>query len=371
MNYLDYSATTPVDPRVLDVFTKMNLDYFGNPNSTHELGFLSKTKVQETTDSIKTILQAENYEVIYTSGATESNNLAIKGFAFSNMNRGKHIISSPYEHSSVTSCLNYLARHDFDIDILSLEESGQVNLGELEELIRPDTILVSIALINSELGIMQNLSKIKEIIRKYPHVKFHSDLTQAIGKVVVDIAGIDLVSFSGHKIYGLKGIGALLRKHDVNLFPVIHGGKSPSIFRGGTPSAPLIASLGVALELAYDQFDQKINHLRELHRYLIQELRTFDVAHINYEQSIFQIVNVSFKDIKASHMQAELSKRGIYISTQTACSSDDSFSPAVKLITGSDKLAETSVRISLSHLTTKIEIDQLIRAIGDIIHENR
>ncbi len=370
MIYLDYSATTPVNPEVLDAFHKFNLEHYGNPNSSHELGVFAKSKVEETSLKIKNILHVQNYEVIYTSGATEANNLAIKGFAFSNQYRGKHIISCPYEHSSVTSCLNYLAKLDYDIDILSLDETGKVNLDELEELIRDDTILVSISLVNSELGIIQDIERIKAILKKHPQVKFHSDLTQAIGKVPVDLAGIDLISFTAHKIYGIKGIGALLRKSDINLTPVIHGGKSISIFRGGTPSTPLIHSLGVALESAYKEFDNKRSHIKKLHEYLITNLETIPIVHLNYKDGIDQIINVSFKGIPAINLQKALSQRGIYISTQTACNSEASYSKTVSQITGSEEFAETSVRISLSHLTTQEDLTEFLHAVKDIIHEN-
>jgi len=187
----------------------------------------------------------------------------------------------------------------------------------------------------------------------------------------VDIKGIDMVSFSAHKFYGLKGIGALLRKKHINLEPVIHGGTSTSVFRGGTPPAPLINSLAVALRYAYQDFTQKLTHIKEVNEYLKESLETIKHTNINYKKGIPQILNVSFLEIPASRLHQELSKRHIYISTQTACNSEASFSQTVKKLTGSDKLASTSVRISISHLTKKAEINQLIDAINEIINENR
>ncbi|MBI9010024.1 MAG: cysteine desulfurase [Tenericutes bacterium] len=371
MIYLDYSATTPLNKEVLDAFNEANLKIYGNPNSTHKLGILAKELIDETTDIIKAILNASAYEVIYTSGATEANNLAIKGFAEANNHRGKHIISSPYEHSSVTSCLNYLAKLGYEIDILGTDANGVVDLVELEELIREDTILVSIAMINSELGILQDLKAIKEVIKKYSHVSFHSDMTQAIGKINVDVTVCDLVTFTGHKIYGIKGVGALLRKESINLVPVIHGGKSTSVFRGGTPAAPLIYSLGKAITTVYLDFDKKSKHIEELYHYLINELLPdIAISHLNSKSGIYHIVNISFIGLKANVLQKALSDRGIYISTQTACNSDSSFSMTVKRLTGSDELAESSVRVSLSYLTKKSELDELVNAIKEIIHEN-
>ncbi|MCK4552506.1 MAG: cysteine desulfurase [Tenericutes bacterium] len=371
MIYLDYSATTPPNIEVLDAYHKFNQEFFANSNSSHELGLSTRQKIKETGELIQDILDAKSYEVIYTSGATESNNLALKGFAFSKQYFGKHIITSPYEHSSVTSCLNYLAKQGFEVDVLSIDETGKIDLDEFEELIRKDTILVSIALINAELGIRQDLVKIKEIIKRHPHVTFHSDMTQAIGKLRIDLSGIDLISFSAHKFYGLKGIGVLLRKRKITLEPVVHGGKSTSIYRGGTPAAPLIYALGVALELAYKDFDIKHKKIQLLREYLIAELqKNIKNIHLNYEQSIPQINNFSFPGVESNIIQESLSKKHIYISSQSACSSDFSFSVTVKKITNSNELAKSSIRISLSHLTEKNEIDVLVKEIKVIINEN-
>lgn len=372
MIYLDYSATTPVDKDILKAFVNCNETLYGNPNSTHRYGLLSDDLVLETTNKIQRLLDASNFEVIYTSGATEANNLAIKGYAQKNSHKGKHIISSPYEHSSVTSCLNYLEKNGFEVDILAYQSDGLIDLDELRSLIRDDTILVSIAMINSELGIKQNIGQIHALLQQYPQVVFHSDMTQAIGKTAVSVNHCDLVTFSGHKIYGLKGIGALLRKKHISLEPVIHGGKSTSIYRGGTPAVPLIESLGLALDKTYQDVDQKIEHITSLNRYLKEQLtRFFADAHINYDQGIPQILNVSFKNFDAHSLQKALSDRDIYISTQTACSSESSYSVAVYQLTKSDLLAKTSVRISLSHLTTFAEVEQLIEALKEIHHENR
>ncbi len=370
MVYLDYSATTPVDKKVLDNYVLFNKKHFANPNSTHELGKLVKKEIDNSTKEINDILGCENYEVIYTSGATEANNLALKGYALANSFKGKHIITSPYEHSSVISCLNYLNKQGFIIDVLDTFESGLIDTNELEELIREDTILVSIALVNSELGILQDFEAIKKVLKKHKNITFHSDLTQAIGKLKVDLTGIDLVTFSGHKIYGLKGIGALLRKRHIHLEPVIHGGASTSIFRGGTPPAPLINSLAVALKEAYKEFSEKRNHIEYINKYLRESLSQINNTNINYKFGIPQILNVSFLDIDASKLHKELSKREIYISTQTACNSESTFSLTVKRITKSDELAKTSIRISISHLTKKSEIDILIKAIKEIVYEN-
>lgn len=369
MIYLDYSATTPVNNEVLEKFNEINKSMYGNPNSTHELGLFANKVINETTKTIENILNLNNFEVIYTSGATEANNLALKGYCQSYSFKGKHIITSPYEHSSVTGCLSYLAKLGFDIDVLEIDDEGNLMLDELEELIREDTILVTIAAINSELGIKQNLKAISDIVKQYPNCKFHSDMTQAIGKTDFDVNFCDLASFSAHKIYGLKGIGALLRRKEIDLVPVIHGGKSTSMFRGGTPPAPLIFSLGMALTNVYKDFDKKSEHIDGLYDYLINNLLpTVKNTHLNYI-GIPNIVNISFCDLDATILHKALSDRQIYVSTQTACNSESSFSHTVKKITGSDVYAKTSLRISLSYLTEKSELDELFIAIKEILND--
>ena len=371
MIYLDYSATTTVNNEVLHEFININKEYFGNPNSSHKLGFLAKDLIDQTTIKIKNILNVPGYEVIYTSGATEANNLGIIGFCEANKHRGNHIISSPYEHSSVTSCLNHLEKIGYEVDILQVDANGDIDLSDLEELINENTILVTISAINSELGIPQNIEAINRIVKKHPNVIFHSDMTQAIGKINVDLNNCDLISLTGHKFYGLKGIGALLRKESINLMPVVIGGKSTSIFRGGTPATPLIHSLGIALELAYLDFNKKIKYIKSLKAYLIELLdKHIPSYHLNYKDSIPQIINLSFVGIKSHIIQKALSEKEIYISTQTACNSESSFSVTVKKLTGSDALAESSLRVSLSHLTTKAELDEFILALKELVNEN-
>jgi len=372
MIYLDYSATTPANSKVLDAFIATNKAYYGNPNSTHELGILTNHQIAKATKEITEILKADDFEIIYTSGATEANNLALKGYASANRHKGNHIITTPYEHSSVTACLNYLSQKGFDVDVVNLDESGRIDLHHLEKLIKSDTILISIAAVNSELGIIQDFPAIIQILEKYPDVVLHSDMTQAIGKIKIDLSGIDLVSLSAHKFYGIKGIGALLRRKSINLIPVIHGGKSTSPLRSGTPPAPLIYSMAIALRLVYQDFEKKYRHVEELRHFLYEELLA-DFPHLayNHKDGIPHIINLSFLEIKAGVLHKELSKRHIYISTQTACNSESSYSDTVKRLTGSDRHAESSVRISLSYLSKKNDLVEFVNAVKEIIDANR
>ncbi len=215
MVYLDYSATTPVNKEVLESFNKACLDFPGNPNSLHRLGTSGKKLIDDATEQIKKILNT-NKEVIYTSGSSESNNTVIKGIASRYKNRGKHIITSPFEHSSIIAPLNYLMDNEgFKVDIVNLDENGMVDLNHLKSLMTDDTILVTIASVNSELGLLQPIPEIAKIVKEYPKCYFHSDMTQSVGKVNVCMDDVDFVSFSAHKFFGLKGIGCLLKNENI------------------------------------------------------------------------------------------------------------------------------------------------------------
>lgn len=367
--YFDYSATTPVDKNILLKFTHDNEAYFANPNSLHSLGLEAKSKINQATLDILKIFSLEDYELIYTSGASESNNLAIKGVAMQNKSRGKKIITSNFEHSSVVSCLNFLAKEGFEIEIVGNDKCGLIDLDELEELLSEDTILVTIGAVNSETGIVQDLDKISKIIKKYPNTIFHSDMTQAVGKIKLNYQVVDLISFSAHKIYGIKGIGGLFRRGNIKLMPLINGGKSLSIYRSGTPATPMILSLRNALEYVFMDFDERFSYIKELNQYFKEKLSELEHIEFNSNKySLPQILNISFLDILSHSLQEEMSKRNIFISTSTACGSERPMSLIVKYLTGSDKRAQTSVRISLSHLTKKEEIDDFIAAYKEIIN---
>ncbi|MDT8337364.1 MAG: cysteine desulfurase family protein [Candidatus Izemoplasmatales bacterium] len=368
MVYLDYSATTPVGKQVLDQYILDNELFYGNPNSTHKLGLVSKNAIDKASKDILDVFDLDGYEVVYTSGASESNNLAIKGIAYAKQNTGNHIITSNFEHSSVVACFTFLSKQGFSVDVAPYDEYGLVDLEKLEKKITNKTTLVSISAVNSETGIVQDLKAISLMLKKYPHVTFHSDLTQAVGKIKLDYSLVDLFSFSGHKIYGLKGIGGLLIRKGIKVIPQIHGGKSTTRVRSGTPASPLMLSLRNALVLMYQDFDKKIEIVQENYNYFIEKLKEVDNAVLNSNQySLKQIVNVSFLDVVNSFLHQELSNRDVFVSTSTACGSENPMSVIVKKLTGSLERAETSIRISLSHLTTKKEIDQFFESYQEII----
>ncbi len=363
MIYLDYSSTTKPNDEVLDSFIKCSNEFIGNPNSLHTLGVKARNIIDIATKQIADLLNIKGNEIIYTSGSSESNNLAIKGICEKYKNRGRHIITTKLEHSSISAPLKYLNEIGYIIDYVKLDENGQVDLNDLESLINDNTILVTIGAVNSEIGILQPIEKIANIVSKYPKCFFHSDMTQAIGKININLDKVDLVSFSAHKFYGIKGVGVLIKREKIELVPLIHGGKSTSNYRSGTPALPLVVSMSKALRLALTNLDEKIKYIYELNRYLKSRLMVFDKVKINSnDYCIPHILNVSILGVKPETMLHALNKYNIYISTKSACSSSNSKSEAVYELTKDEKKANSSIRISLSHLTTKSELDEFIKS---------
>ena len=370
MIYLDYSATTPVDKRVLNTFNKVCLEYPGNSNSLHKLGMEAKELEDYATNKIAKILNLNNMDIIYTSGASESNNLAIKGICEKYKNRGKHIITTTLEHSSIYGPIDYLIDNGYSVDFVKLDSNGQVDLANLKEIIREDTILVSINAVNSEIGILQPIEEISKIVSEYPKCFFHCDMTQAIGKISVDIKDIDLVSFSAHKFFGIKGIGCLIKKEKIDLIPLIHGGKSTTVYRSGTPCLPLIVSISKSLRLALENITDKEKYVKELNNYLKNKLQEYDKVKINSnDKCIPHILNISVMGVKPETMLHALEKHEIYISTQSACSSNNSKSRAVYALTKDEDISLHSLRVSISHLTTKEEIDIFINSLKKNINK--
>lgn len=361
MIYLDYSATTPVDKRVLESFNKACLEYPGNANSIHSLGIKSNELINAATKQISDILNVKPSEIIYTSGASESNNLAIKGICDKYKNRGKHIITTKYEHSSIYGPISYLQKQGFEVDFVDNDEFGRTDIESLKKLIRDDTILVSITSVNSEIGIMNPILEISEILKEYPKTFFHVDMTQSIGKLDIDMTNIDLISMSAHKIFGLKGIGLLIKKEGIMLEPIIHGGKSTTIFRSGTPALPLIVSLSKALRLIYEDIDFNYDKVSKLNNKLRLELTKMDNVYINSNDYCSPyVLNISVPGVKPETLVHELEQYEIYVSTQTACSSSTTLSKAVLELTKDEKRASSSIRVSISYITTEEEIDKFI-----------
>ena len=368
--YLDYSATTPANKEVVDTFSKVSLDYIGNPNSLHKLGLESKKLMDASVKQVASLLNVKDDEVIFTSGASESNNLAIFGTINRYPNRGKHIITTKLEHSSVLECMNYLEKSGYIIDYVNVLDNGLVDLEDLENKLSKDTVLVSICQVNSEVGILQDVNKIGEIVKKYPTTIFHVDGTQAVGKISVDLKNIDLYSFSSHKFYGLKGCGVLIKKDNIEIDPIIHGGKSQSNYRSGTPALPLIVSTSKALRLALEDLDKKYDYVKKLNVLLRDKLSKLDSVVINSkDSSIPHILNISIPGVKPETMLHALEEENIFISTKTACSKDNSDSLTLTTLGYDHSIAGHSLRISLSYLTTVDEINKFVEVLDKKIKE--
>ena len=361
MIYLDYSATTPIGFEVLDTYNKTSKDFFGNPNSLHELGVKSKNLMNSATKQIAEILNINEREITYTSGATMSNNLAILGAAMHNHKKGHHIIVSKLEHPSIYAICDHLESLGFEISYVNNDEEGLIDFEDLKRLIREDTILVSICAVNSELGIRQPLKMIRQIIKKEnPNTIFHSDMTQAIGKVSISMHDVDLATFAAHKIYGPKGIGVLYKSNNVAISPVLFGSGHTNMLNPGTPAVPLIVALSKALRLATTDIEKRERFIERLNLKIVDALKKYNGVMINKTKySIPHILNISLRNIKAETFLHALEEFEVYVSCNTACSSA-TLSSSVMAVYNDKVRASSTLRISLSHLTTTDEVNKFI-----------
>ena len=361
MIYLDYSATTPVSYDVLKSYNKATRDYMGNANSIHSLGVKSKVLLNSATKQICELFNILEEELIYTSGATESNNMALKGVALAYQNRGKHIVVSKLEHPSIYSVCNYLETLGFEISYVNNDNEGLIDFEDLKRLVREDTILVSLCAVNSEVGIRQPLKTLRQIIKKEnPNAIFHSDMTQAIGKVAVNMHDVDMASMSGHKIFGPKGIGFLYKNNKVNIVPLIHGSGKFNDLRSGTPPLPLIVALSKACRIALTDLEKKELAVKKLNDRICEELRNIEGIKLNVTKySIPHILNISFENIRPETFIHAMEDDEIYLSTNTACSSGD-LSTSVMAIYNDKRRAMSTIRISLSYVTTNEEITKFL-----------
>ena len=324
MLYLDYSANTPVDEAVLQCFCEAERRYPGNANAHHQAGTAAKAAINEATRSIARCLGAPPAGIIYTSGASEANNLAVKGL------------------------------------------DGTVDLADLKNRLRPDTVLVAVTAVDSELGVVQPIAEIAELLKAYPNCHFHVDATQAVGKIPVQFEGVDTMSLTAHKFYGLNGIGVLVKRLGLALPPLIHGGESTTPYRSGTPTVALACSLALALEKAAAELPVRAATVRSLNDRLRAELSRYPKVRINSPaNAVPHILNLSVQGVKGTVFQRELDARGVCVSVKSACSSDGLPSRAVLAVSQDRRNALSSWRISLSHLTTKEEVTGFLQAFAD------
>ena len=361
MIYLDYSATTPVSYEVLDTLSKVTKDFIGNANSIHSLGGKSANLLESATKQIADIFGVNSNEIIYTSGATESNNMALIGTALAIHKKGKHIITSKLEHPSIYAICNYLQSIGFEISYVKNDSEGLIDFDDLKRLVREDTVLVSICAVNSETGVRQPLKMIRQIIKKENiGTIFHSDMTQAIGKVSVNMRDVDLASMSGHKIFGPKGIGLLYKSNMIKITPLIYGSGKSNLLKPGTPPLPLIASLSKAIRLANEGLEKKERFVELLNDKIVTALEKYPNIKINKTKySIPQILNISVLDVMPESLIHALDKNEIYVSTNTACSSGELSSSVMALYNDLNR-AKHTIRISLSYITTTEEINRFL-----------
>lgn len=366
--YLDCAAHTPADPLVLQALQAA--ERTGNPSSGHGAGREAAEELHRASGELAALLGAVPEEIIHTSGASEANNLAIKGFARAARHVGRHIISTPLEHPSVSGPLTYLQEQGYAIDLLNVRRDGRVDTDQLRELLRRDTVLVAVCAVDSELGAVQPVAEIREILKGYPDCRLHVDATQAIGKVPFDIALADSASFSAHKFFGLCGSGALYKRKGLVLEPLIHGGGSDTLYRSGTPTVSLNAATAEALRLSLEHQKEDLDRLRGFNLRLREELVRYPLVRINSPaDAIPHILNLSVKGVRGGDFQRELDERGVCVSVKSACSVPNTPSRAVFAVSHDRSRALSSWRISMSRKTEDRDIAGFLSAFQSVYKE--
>ncbi|GHU25429.1 cysteine desulfurase IscS [Betaproteobacteria bacterium] len=366
--YLDYSATTPVDPRVAQAMIPWLTGKFGNPASrSHAFGWEAEAAVEQAREDVAALVGADSREIIWTSGATESNNLAIKGAAHFYKDRGKHLITVKTEHKAVLDTVRELEREGFDATYLDVQENGLVDLDVLRAALRPDTILVSVMLVNNEIGVIQPIEEIGALCRE-KGIIFHVDSAQATGKVAIDLSRlpVDLMSFSAHKTYGPKGVGALYvrRKPRVRLEAQMHGGGHERGLRSGTLPTHQIVGMGEAFRIAREEMAGENDRIRALRDRLLAGISAMEAVYVNGDltQRVAHNLNVSFAYVEGESLMMAI--KGIAVSSGSACTSA-SLEPSyvLRALGREDELAHSSIRFTLGRFTTAEEVDYAIEVL--------
>ena len=374
--YLDNAATTKMDNRVLEEMLPYLKDNYGNPSSAYKLGRYNKEKIQEARKEVARILNADLNDIYFTSCGSESDNMALKGIAYGNMDKGRHIITSKIEHPAILDTCKELEREGFEISYVGVNENGIIDIKEIENAIREDTILISIMYANNEIGTVQPIEEIGKIAAKY-NVIFHTDSVQAVGNIEIDVKklGIDALSLSAHKFYGPKGVGVLYLNSRVKFRKYLNGGHQENNRRAGTENVAGIIGLAKAMSLAYDNLQEKNNKIIELREYFINEIqKNIPRVRINGDRK-YRLpgnISISFDCVEADNVLYELDKRKIYISTGSACTTGKiESSHVLKAIGLSDKTAHSTIRISIGKNNTKEEIDYTLKNLIEVINNLR
>ena len=372
--YFDNSATTRVFDSVKDIVVKTMTEDYGNAAAKHTKGVEAERYIREARSIIAKSLKVEEKEIVFTSGGSESNNMALIGAAMANQRGGKHIITTNVEHSSVYNTLGFLQDQGFDITYLPVDSNGHISISQLRESLRPETILVSVMDVNNEVGSVEPIEDIGKVIKEeQPQALFHVDAIQAYGKYQIypKRLGIDLLSVSGHKLHGPKGVGFLYINEKAKVKPLIYGGGQQRGMRSGTENVPGVAGLGAAVKEIYKNHQEKVDHLYELKDHLMTRIKEVEGCQVNSQpgrESAPQIVSVSFEGVRSEVLLHALEDRGIYVSSGSACSSNHpGISGTLKGIGVPQELLDATLRFSFGMFNKKEEIDYAIEVLKELL----
>lgn len=368
--YFDNSATTPVYPEVRDLMVKIMEEDYGNPSSLHMKGVTAARYIKAARESLAGEMKVMPKEIVFTSGGTESNNMALIGGALANRRAGNKIITTSVEHASVGSPMEFLAGMGFDVVRIGVDSSGQIDMDQLMSEVDDDTIIVSVMYVNNEIGTVMPIADIARLIKeKNPNVLFHVDAIQAFGKyrIYPKRMGIDMMSISGHKFHGPKGVGALFIRDRVKVKPIIYGGGQQSGMRSGTENVPGIAGMALAAEITYNGLEEKMEHLRQLKEHLISELTQIDDVYSNSGDAP-HIASITFKGVRSEVMLHALEEREVYVSSGSACSSNKQHASGTLKAIGlpQDKL-ESTLRFSFSPENTMEQVDYAVECCRQLL----
>jgi cysteine desulfurase len=373
--YLDHSATTPVDPRVVEAMMPYLREKFGNASSVHLFGQEARAAIDKARRQVASLINAQANEIIFTSGGTEANNLAIRGICEAARAHGRHILTSAIEHPSVRELLDQLEKQGWEVTRLPVYEDGVVRKDDVRRLLRPETILISVMLVNNEIGTLQPVAEIGELVRAQReqgqrHLWFHTDAVQAAGRLPMDVnsLGCDLLSLSAHKIYAPKGAGALFVRRGVRINPQQVGGHQERERRAGTESVPSLVAFGAAAELAQKELEQRNAHTKTLRDRFEREVeqRIGDIVfNGNRETRSAHVSNISFRFIEGEGLLIHLDMNGVAVSTGSACSSGTlEPSPVIRALGRDEELARGSIRFSFGKDNTDVEVDYVVEALA-------
>lgn len=374
--YFDNAATTKLDKEVLDVMLPYLIDEYGNASSIYRLGRDNKKAIEDAREKIAKAINANPEEIYFTSGGTESDNTIIRGVAYANKNKGKHIITSKIEHPAVIETCKQLEKEGFEITYINVLENGIIDINELESKIKKDTIIISIMFANNEIGTIQPIEKIAKIAKKH-NVVFHTDAIQAVGSLSIDVKSMDIdaLSMSAHKFYGPKGIGAIYIKKGIKFEKFLNGGHQERNKRAGTENVPAIIGMAKAIELAYENLNENNKKITKLRDYYIEQVKK-NIPYIkingDLEKRLSGNINISFRFIEGEGLLLNLDLKGIYASSGSACTSGSLNPSHVLLAIGlSHEIAHGSLRISIGKYNTKEEVDYLVANLTEIVQRLR